>query len=98
MSHPPPFLKVQRVSIGGWSIVVEYDPELEEFGQWLFDEKIIRIGPKAEKCFYETLRHEMKHASLSIGGVAYNEGMEEEAIVRCLDNLFWPAWEQLIIP
>jgi hypothetical protein len=48
------------------------------------------------KAFYlSTLRHEMVHAALAIGGVAFSESMEEEAIVRCMDELFFPAWDRV---
>lgn len=94
----PSWLTVHRVDIGGWAVLVEYDPEQEEFGRWLLEEKIIRIGPRAETCFPETLRHELRHAALDIGGVSYNERMENEAVVRCLDHIFDPAWEKLRFP
>lgn len=86
---------VRRVEIGGWSIVVEYDPELEDFGQWCYDKWVIKIGPRAAGCFRDSLRHEMRHAAFTIGGVSYNERMEEESIVRCLETIFDPAWEKI---
>jgi hypothetical protein len=41
----------------------------------------------------ETLRHEMLHAALDICGISHLEGYEEEAVVRCVENVFHPAWE-----
>lgn len=41
-----------------------------------------------------TLRHELMHAALSISGIAYIDRLPEEAIVRCFDNLFFPAYEK----
>jgi hypothetical protein len=43
----------------------------------------------------ETLRHEMVHAALDIGGISHIKNYEEEAIVRCLDTIFHGAWEQV---
>jgi len=43
----------------------------------------------------ETLRHEMVHAALAVGGVSFSVEYDEEVIVRCLDSLFFPAWDKL---
>ena len=91
----PPWIKIRRVEVGGMSITIELDEELETFGNWNIDKQVIWVGPKAEMDFWGTLRHEMRHAALEIGGVAYNERMEVEAVVRCLDYLFDPAWDAL---
>ena len=37
----------------------------------------------------------MVHAALRIGGVAFSEYMEEESVVRCMDDLFFPAWDAI---
>ena len=75
---------------------------LEEWGNMDFDGRRItlsqnRIGdnPTAE---WTTLRHEMLHASLAMGGIAYSEKYEEEPVVRCLENIFFPAWSKLPSP
>lgn len=96
----PPFIKINRIEIGGTIIVIEFDDSLSEYGHWNPDLQVIKIGPRAEKTFWETLRHEAVHAALDIGGVSYCESMEVEAIVRCMDGLFFPAWDavQLLIP
>ena len=39
------------------------------------------------------LRHEMVHAALGIAGLTWLEKFEEEAVVRCLDGIFHPAWD-----
>lgn len=44
---------------------------------------------------WPTLRHEMQHAALRLSGVAWSEHFEEEAVIRCLDAIFWPAWDRL---
>ena len=82
------------------AITIEFDGELETFGHWNIDKQVIMVGPKAEADFWGTVRHEMEHAALEIGGVAYCERMEVEAVVRCLDHLFFPAWDllQFLIP
>jgi hypothetical protein len=91
----PSWIKIHRVRVAGVAIAIEFDAGLHEFGTWHRDEQIIKIGPKAEDCFWETLRHEMTHAALDLGGVSFCETMEVEAVVRCLDNLLFPAWEAI---
>lgn len=83
------------VIIGGqpFKVLVK---EINEYGLMLFDDREIHISKKcvrSKKLFRETLRHEMIHAALHIGGVAYLDQYDEEAVVRCLENIFFPAWE-----
>jgi len=43
----------------------------------------------------------MLHAALDVSGLTYIKTFEEEAIVRCIDNIFHPAWDatrKLLIP
>lgn len=91
-------LPIQRVEIGGWVIEVKVAPGLEDWGNWDEDARTIWIGPlgmRTRKSFVETLRHEMDHAAQTIGGVAYCERFEGEAVTRCRDHLFWPAWDKI---
>tara|TARA_S200002703_G_C3581082_1_gene178482 strand:+ start:89 stop:382 length:294 start_codon:yes stop_codon:yes gene_type:complete len=43
-----------------------------------------------------TLRHELMEASLCISGVGFCETFEQEAVVRCMDEVFFPAYERLL--
>jgi hypothetical protein len=43
-----------------------------------------------------TLRHELMEASLCISGVGFCENFEQEAVVRCMDEVFFPAYERLL--
>lgn len=43
-----------------------------------------------------TVRHEMIHAALTFSGLSDLERYEEEAIVRCMDEIFFPAWERFL--
>ena len=85
------------VKIAGRVIQVIVEDHLEDWGHYDHDDGIIKLsrraadGPEA----LPTLRHEMVHAALHIGGVAYSESMEEEAVIRCLDGVFWPAWDNV---
>lgn len=41
------------------------------------------------------LRHEMLHATLHLSGLSFCSSFDEEPIVRCIDTIFWPAWESI---
>lgn len=83
------------VEIGGRCFqVIRCD--IEDFGQMRFDHSQILISDRRSKAEqWTTLRHEMMHAALHVGGVSHCENYNEEAVVRCLENLFFPAWQSL---
>lgn len=87
----------KEVKIGGRiiKIVIKYD--LEAWGEYHGDSKEIHLSHRAlakRSTFIETLRHEMLHAALDICGLTYLKNYEEESIVRCIDNVFFPAWDK----
>jgi len=86
---------IDHVMIGGKRIEVIQDPELVEYGTFDPDSWEIRIGPSARANPIETLKHEMIHACFAVAGLSHIRRFEEEAIVRCLENLLFPALEQL---
>jgi hypothetical protein len=84
--------------IGGekWRIV--WTDLGDDYGQTKTDLKTIQVGTRcagSRKETMETLRHEMLHASFSVSGVSHLEMFEEEAVVRCIENIFFPAWERM---
>lgn len=61
------------------------------YGLYSHRRKLITIDKTLKgKELLETIRHEMIHAALGISGLAYCEAYEEEAIVRCMDEIFFP--------
>jgi hypothetical protein len=84
-----------HVIIGGRRIEVIEDLDLAEYGTFSPDEWVIRLGPSSRVNQFETLRHEMIHACFAISGMSHLRRFEEEAIVRCLENLLFPALECL---
>jgi|TARA_Y100000996_G_scaffold415319_1_gene409364 hypothetical protein len=67
------------------------------YGIYSHRRKLITIDKTLKgKELLETIRHEMIHAALGISGLAFCEAYEEEAIVRCMDEIFFPAWERLL--
>lgn len=86
----------QSVTIGGRELTIRVDTELDSWGEYHADARQIVLAYKStitESTLIETLRHEMVHAALDIGGISHLKNYEEEAIVRCLDSIFHPAWE-----
>ena len=49
------------------------------------------LNPKTTR---DTVRHEMLHASLAFSGLDHLENFEEEALVRCIEEIFFPSWER----
>jgi len=86
------------VHIGGRIINVRIDPKLEAWGEYHGDDAEIVLASRTldkQSTLRETLRHEMLHAALDICGLSYLERYEEEAVVRCIENVFHPAWEKV---
>lgn len=90
---PPAF-----VVIGGRKITIHVDPKLEAWGEYHSDDRKIILASRSldkQSTLRETLRHEILHASLDIAGLSYLTKYQEEAIVRCIDNIFYPAWDKV---
>lgn len=90
----------KSVTVGGHKVKIALVEEVDDHDSWghyVHDKKLIRIANRSIRKgeFKKTLRHEMVHAALAIGGVAFSDYMEEESVVRCMDELFFPAWETL---
>jgi hypothetical protein len=62
----------------------------------IFDERRIVINTiclAKASLLRETLRHEILHAALHVSGVSFLERYDEEALVRAIDHIFFPAWD-----
>ena len=73
----------KQVSIGGKTLNVVIDAEMENWGEYHYDKCEIRIAIRClgnPKAFRDTLRHEMMHAALDIAGLTYIKNFEEEAV------------------
>jgi len=88
----------KSVVLGGQRIKVRVVKNMEDWGDYNHDDKVIRINARCVDIPGElrsTLRHELVHAALNIGGVGFSKGFEEECVVRCLEQLFFPMWDKL---
>lgn len=71
----------------------------EYYGRMLFDKGHIQTHSElmpGTKMHYDTLRHEMVHASFAMAGLNHIlKDEQEEAVVRCLENIFFPALDNI---
>lgn len=84
---------IPHVTIGGMKIAVRVVDQ-EDWGSFHGDDRTIRISKRAvlEGAFMQTLMHEMLHAALFVSGVTWAlEENVEEAVVRAIENLYFPA-------
>jgi len=88
---------LKSVMIAGQRIKIQ-KAELEDcYGQYLHEKRIIQLHNKLpEHEIIPTLRHEMLHAAFHIAGISFCENFEEEACVRCIDEVFFPAYERIL--
>lgn len=87
--------------VGGHKIKVSKKSLPDDWGHFDHDDMVIALSLdhiKDSKGWVETLRHEMLEASLCIGGVGYGENYDQEQVVRCIENLFFPAWDKVKLP
>lgn len=89
----------RKISIGGIAFKVRFVKfDDDDYGKMDFDQRLILLNQAMRNNLpmtIETLRHEMIHAALAVGGVSFAVEYDEEVIVRCLDSIFFPAWDKL---
>jgi len=90
----------KSISIAGQRVKLELVPfngDSPDFGLYLHDKKTIEINKSLKsKNLINTIRHEMMEASLLISGVGWLENYDQEAVVRCMEEIFFPAWETFL--
>tara|TARA_Y100000817_G_scaffold270596_1_gene228799 strand:+ start:568 stop:870 length:303 start_codon:yes stop_codon:yes gene_type:complete len=91
----------KTVSIAGRRIRLVVKPfkgtDSDTFGEYFHDEKKIQINTGlSDEVALDTLRHEMMEASLFLSGLAWSERYEQEPIVRCMEEIFFPAWDAIL--
>ena len=90
----------KTVSIAGRRVklaLVPFNRDSPDYGLYLHDKKTIEINNTLKgKALIHTIRHEMMEASLLLSGVGWLENYDQEAIVRCMEEIFFPAWENFL--
>ena len=88
----------KTIRIAGQTIQIMREDLSDEnlFGYYSHDRQVIILYKELkEDKIHTTLRHELMEASLCISGVGFCETFEQEAVVRCMDEVFFPAYERL---
>jgi hypothetical protein len=87
-----------HVMIGGCEFNIEVAHiQSGEYGLMHFDDRKIVISTiclQKRSVLRATLRHEILHAALHMSGVSFSDNYEEEVIVRAVENIFFPAWDE----
>lgn len=89
----------KQVMVGGKKIKVIVKPEMEDWACYYHDLGEIHISEKLLKTpdkLAHYFRHELVHAAFGVSGLAFIPDFPEEAIVRCLDGIFFPACERML--
>lgn len=66
---------------------------MEDWGECLMDDKVIKLNKKCledSEQHWWTLVHEVTHMIFEMTGIAFMEFNDEEAYVRCVENLVIP--------
>jgi len=86
--------KVNIVEVLGYNVRVLYSKALtEEWGNCCIDTKTITLS---EECIgqptqhWDSLIHEVTHMIFGLTGLAHMDSNDEEAYVRCVENLVVP--------
>ena len=90
----------KSIPIAGHPIKLEVVPLFGEdppYGLYYHDKKLIQVNNTVKGTFLlNTIRHEMMEASLLLSGVGFMEAYEQEAVVRCMEEIFFPAWNSFL--
>ena len=88
---------INSVMIAGHRVKILRVPLEDCYGEYSHDQKTIKLSNRLlSKDYLSTLRHEMLHASFHLAGISFLESFQEEACVRCVDEIFFPAYERLL--
>ena len=84
--------RVSSIKVLDHKIKVVYE-EMEDWGECFMDDKLIKLNKKCLKDpeqHWWTLVHEVTHMIFEMTGLAFMENNDEEAYVRCVENLVIP--------
>ena len=98
-TNKTPMTLPKQIKIAGQNVKIRVGKLENAYGQYEHDLKTIWISDliKNDKVKKETLRHEMMEASLLLSGVGWMQNYYQESVVRCMEEIFFPAWDKLKI-
>tara|TARA_Y100001937_G_scaffold71817_1_gene97697 strand:- start:429 stop:722 length:294 start_codon:yes stop_codon:yes gene_type:complete len=85
--------KLSSIRVLDKKVKILYDSKMEDWGQCDLDKKEITLSSRCLKDSEQhwwTLVHEVTHLIFEMTGVAFIERNDEEAYVRCTENLVIP--------
>lgn len=91
-----PPLPLKSIQVAGHRVRLKVDPSLTDWANFDLDKKLISISLQAaaesEESLAVIIKHEVFHAALRLSGVSFTMSAElEEAVVRCMEQIFLPA-------
>jgi len=89
---------INSVMIAGHRIKIQRTDQLDDcYGQYSHDKRTIQLAENlTEQDYLPTLRHEMLHAAFHLSGISFLDSFQEESCVRCIDEIFFPAYERIL--
>ena len=95
-----PFSLPETVDVAGHTLSVKVTADIAELGNFDLDTLSLCIRAdllQSPVLAMETLRHELMHAALRLGGISFvlTDGVEE-GVVRAMEQLFIPAWNRVV--
>lgn len=84
----------KTIDVAGRRVRLRFVDLADTYGQYLHDSKTIEVNvgiSDPEKLL--TIRHELMESALLLSGVGFSEAYEQEPIVRCMEEIFFPAWD-----
>lgn len=85
--------KLSFVNVLDHKVKIVYSDNKENWGECDSDRMVITLSTECLKdaqIHFATLVHEVTHMILRMSGVAFMEANDEEAYVRCIENLLIP--------
>jgi hypothetical protein len=94
----------KTIEVAGKTVDIDFmeEDDFESWGTFNEDDNLILIHPNAveKNLEWDSVAHEMIHAALRYSGIFYDtlrsDMKAEEAVVRCIENIFLPAYDNLM--
>lgn len=97
---PRAFALPETVDVAGHSLVVRVTADIDDLGNFDLATKTLYIREDLmsnPELAMDTLRHELMHAALGLGGIGFALSEDvEEGVVRAMEQLFIPAWNRVV--
>lgn len=83
--------------VAGHKVRLSFITLEDTLGQYRHDQRCIEIDKSlCDQERVDTIRHELMEASLLLTGIGFAEKYDQEPIVRCMEEIFFPAWKNFL--